>query len=145
MPVFEGLLPEPHNTAVLSLLYLLCHWHGLAKLRMHTEETLSIMDKVTQNVGDAIRTFVASTCPEYDTKELKCEALGRQRREARARSRQEGGGSAATVSARRPKALNLRTYKLHALGDYTASIRMYGTTDSYSTQTVSTSVHCVHQ
>lgn len=109
---------------------------------MHTDETLRIMDNVTQNLGDAIRTFVANTCPVFDTKELKCEALGRQRREARARSRQEGRGSTATVSARRPKALNLRTYKFHALGDYTAAIRMYGTTDSYSTQTVSSCSLC---
>lgn len=35
------------------------------------------------------------------------------------------------------KFLNLSTYKLHALGDYMQTIRLYGTTDSYSTQTVS--------
>lgn len=104
---------------------------------MHTDETLGIMDKVTQRLGDAIRTFVTDTCPLYNTKELKREALGRQRREARARSQQEGRGSTTTASGCRPKTLNLRTYKLHALGDYTATIRLYGTTDSYSTQTVS--------
>jgi len=31
---------------------------------------------------------------------------------------------------------NLQTYKLHALADYPSQIRMYGTTDSYSTQAV---------
>jgi hypothetical protein len=33
---------------------------------------------------------------------------------------------------------NLATYKTHLLGDYIKSIHMYGTTDSYSTQLVST-------
>jgi hypothetical protein len=35
------------------------------------------------------------------------------------------------------KNLNLSTYKLHALGDYVRTIRLFGTTDSYSTQIVS--------
>ncbi|KIK12991.1 hypothetical protein PISMIDRAFT_119820, partial [Pisolithus microcarpus 441] len=34
------------------------------------------------------------------------------------------------------KTLNLCTYKLHALGDYTTTIKMFGTLDSYSTQSV---------
>ena len=38
---------------------------------------------------------------------------------------------------RRPKVLNLNTYKLHSLGDYPDTIKQYGTTDSYSTQLVS--------
>jgi hypothetical protein len=37
----------------------------------------------------------------------------------------------------RVEILNLLTYKLHALGDYVRSIRLFGTTDSYSTQIVS--------
>ena len=39
-------------------------------------------------------------------------------------------------NAKRLKAFNLNTYKFHALGDYTATIRRYGTTDSYSTELV---------
>lgn len=38
----------------------------------------------------------------------------------------------------KPKTLNLFTYKFHALGDYVRTIRLFGTTDSYSTQIVST-------
>lgn len=34
------------------------------------------------------------------------------------------------------KSLNLNTYKNHSLGDYTNAIRRYGTTDSYSTESV---------
>jgi hypothetical protein len=35
------------------------------------------------------------------------------------------------------KLLNLLTYKFHALGDYVQTIKLFGTTDSYSTQVVS--------
>ena len=40
-------------------------------------------------------------------------------------------------SARRRKKLNIDTYKYHSLGDYAATIRRIGTTDSYSTELVS--------
>jgi hypothetical protein len=39
-------------------------------------------------------------------------------------------------ATRRPKTLNLNTYKFHALGDYANTIREFGTTDSYSTEPV---------
>lgn len=39
-------------------------------------------------------------------------------------------------TSRRYKTLNLTIYKLHALGDYVNCIRLFGTTDSYSTQLV---------
>jgi hypothetical protein len=40
------------------------------------------------------------------------------------------------TTSRRSKTFNLNTYKIHALGDYVATIRQYGTTDSYSTEPV---------
>jgi hypothetical protein len=46
--------------------------------------------------------------------------------------------SRTTSNARQLKSLNLNTYKVHALGDYALAIRSYGTTDSYSTETVNT-------
>ena len=41
------------------------------------------------------------------------------------------------LSGARPKSFNLSTYKIHALGDYARTIRLFGTTDSYTTQIVS--------
>ena len=82
IPVFEGLFPDPHNTQVLRLLFLLCHWHGLAKLCLHTDETLIIFEKVTRDLGDCIHSFTADTCPHFTTKELAREAEARQRRQA---------------------------------------------------------------
>ena len=42
-----------------------------------------------------------------------------------------------SLYTRKPKVLNLNTYKLHSLGDYPETIKQYGTTDSYSTELVS--------
>ena len=47
------------------------------------------------------------------------------------------GKQKAEQGSRKTKTFNLTTYKLHALGDYPNTIRQYGTTDNYTTQTVS--------
>ena len=122
---------------MLKLLYLLCHWHGLSKLRLHTDETLQIMEAVTHSLGNALRKFSSNTCTVFTTHELKREALSRHRHKTQARSSATSTRTSSTA-ARQPKTFNLCTYKLHALGDYTSLIRMFGTTDSYSTQPVST-------
>lgn len=43
----------------------------------------------------------------------------------------------ATPGGRKTKKFNLNTYKFHAMGDYVRSIRLFGTTDSFTTQIVS--------
>ena len=126
-----GVFPEPHNLSICKLLFLLAHWHGLAKLRLHTDETLEVLEEVSGKLGRHLRLFANETCSAFSTQELRREAESRRRRQAR-----EGENETQTQN-RRPKLFNLRTYKLHALGDYPAQIRMYGTTDSYSTQLVS--------
>ena len=40
------------------------------------------------------------------------------------------------TAGKRLKSFSLQTYKVHALGDYVATIERFGTTDSYSTSTV---------
>ena len=82
--------------------------------------------------------FANETCPAFSTQELRREAESHRRRQARegGSSRIQTQGMSSVTGDRRPKVLNLRTYKLHALGDYPAQIRVYGTTDSYSTQSV---------
>lgn len=136
MPVFHGLFPEPHDTAIQQLLCSLAHWHAFAKLRVHTDTTLEVLEMATQALGDFLRTFVSETCPHFKTRELPRESEARNRRQVRL---QLSGPSRVQhhLSAHRPKTLNLQTYKIHALGDYVSQIRLYGTTDSYSTQTVS--------
>ncbi|KAF5314748.1 hypothetical protein D9611_007063 [Ephemerocybe angulata] len=84
IPVFEGLFDPEHERGVLSLLYIVAHWHGLAKLRLHTDQTLEIMDDLTTQMGDAFRKFQAKTCSAIETKELPREYNARIRREAKA-------------------------------------------------------------
>ena len=53
----------------------------------------------------------------------------------------KGSGSVASADSQanadpKRKKLNLQTYKYHALADYPGTIRRFGTTDNYNTQTV---------
>ena len=153
----------------------MAHWHGLAKLRLHTDVTLNIMDAVTTDLGKKMRSFKNTTCRVFETRELPRESKARLRRQKDSNSElpihgslmpiNDSGSSTAPSchvtesgnrppeaasplqpivssnarsrgAARRPKTLNLNTYKHHALGDYTSTIRRYGTTDSYSTEAV---------
>jgi len=136
IPVFQGLLPEPHNKRVLRLLFTFAHWHGLAKLRLHTDTTLQILDITTTNLGNQLRAFQNKTCSSFETFELKREKEARQRRQAKQRSAvstvQSSNKDSMTSNQPIRKTLNLQTYKIHALGDYVSTIMTLGTTDSYT-------------
>jgi hypothetical protein len=131
IPVFDGLLPEPHNAVILRLLFLCSRWHGLAKLRLHTDDTLKILSATTNSLGQQFRTFVNTTCFAFDTHELDREVNARKRRKAK-----KSGADTVTTTSRRRKTFSLDTYKFHSLGDYAATIEMYGTCDSYTTEVV---------
>lgn len=131
--MFEGLLDEPHNETILSLLFTFAEWHTLAKLRMHTDETLGWLHDSTSELGTKIRKFASHTCSFFDTVELPTEEAARVRR----RTRKTADLTPATKLSKKRLPFNLIMYKLHALGDYVRTIRMFGTTDSYSTQPVS--------
>ena len=159
IPVFDGLFPGDHNKMVMDLLFTMAHWHGLAKLRMHSDLTLDILDKLTTDLGDRFREFKAEVCPAYQTQELDREVDARSRRQAKEASKRarkpnagahDNGQEIASSKqpqdvpilkqSRRRKSFNFQTYKFHSLGDYVASIRHFGTTDSYSTEPVSCSL-----
>jgi hypothetical protein len=143
IPVFDGLFPEPHNTAVLSLLFICAHWHGMAKLSMHTDDTLTILDNTTTELGVTFRSFNETTCPNFDTRELARETNARKRR----RGKKQPDLYEDDDDEPLRKTLNIQTYKYHALGDYVAAIRQYGTTDSFSTERVrlfTTTCHSSH-
>ncbi|KAL7281058.1 hypothetical protein ACG7TL_004360 [Trametes sanguinea] len=130
IPCFEGLLPEAHNNAVLTLLFVAAYWHALAKMRMHTETSLGHLDDATAVLGFELRHFAFNTCPAFNTRETQTEYDARKRAEARRQTVPQTG----TLSGRRPRTFNLNTVKLHFLGDYLFTIRRVGTTDSYTTQ-----------
>jgi hypothetical protein len=186
IPAFDGLFPEPYNKSILELLFVMAHWHGLAKLRMHNDLTLQVMDAATVTLGEKLRDFCQNTCTAFATKELRREFNARVRRETTGSTSkcsqtttnaqtqdtrsdnqilsnaestpspvsgqeqsvvQSGNEVVADAQAkrskglgRRLKTLNINTYKFHSFGDYVAAIRKYGTTDSYSTEPVCSSV-----
>ena len=119
----------------------MAEWHANAKLRLHTNSTVSTLKDLTRALGTLLRYFAGKVCPVYDTRELPREEAARVRRRAKQASRKEGptpaGGAARSNVGPVRKVFSLITYKLHALGDYVAHILRFGTTDSYSTQTVS--------
>ena len=130
IPIFERLLPRLHNNHVMKLLFRTAEWHGLAKLRMHTEATLAWLEQVTTDLGHLMWDFRDKTCAKFNTTELVCEVEAQNRRNARKK------GTKTPNQSHKVKSLNLLTYKFHALGDYVSMIRMFGTTDSFSIQLV---------
>ncbi|KAF7970284.1 hypothetical protein HWV62_24482 [Athelia sp. TMB] len=132
IPVFEGLLPEPHNSAIMELLFTCAHWHGLAKLRMHIDSTLTLLDEETIKIGEQLRSFVDSTCEAFATKELGREVAARNRRQKKSQVPTDDNSN--TDSSPRPKKYNMRTIKHHFLGDHAHHIRCFGTADSISTE-----------
>jgi hypothetical protein len=78
IPVFEDLLPKPYNSIILKLLFHFAHWHRLAKLRMHSDRTLQILDNMTAILGDCLREFEKKVCTAFQTRELRREAVVRR-------------------------------------------------------------------
>jgi hypothetical protein len=88
-------------------------------------------------LGQILRRFVNITCKAFRTQELPRETAARGRRKAAIAAKTGKPPPSTTKKAKaRQKYFNLSTYKLHALGDYAKTIRLFGTTDNYSTQVV---------
>jgi hypothetical protein len=83
IPTFEGLLPPQHDKIVMTLLYRLAEWHALAKLRMHADTTLDLLDSITTILGQEFRQFRRTVCSAYATKDLPKEHAARQRKKQR--------------------------------------------------------------
>jgi hypothetical protein len=134
IPVFEGLFPDSHDMIVQSLLYRFAQWHALAKLRIHTESSLGFLEDTFTVLSKQLRKFRDFTCAAFETVELPKEKAARQRRFA-----QRAGPNDGSSESRGPrvKRFNLSTYKFHAMGDYVRTIKLFGTTDSFTTQIVS--------
>jgi len=116
MPCINGLLPEPHNTTVLSMLFVLGTWHSLAKLRMHTDSSLKLLDDTTTCLGIALHYFTWVTCPEFTMKETAAEFSKRKRKEATSTTKSPDSNS------RKPRTFNMKTIRLDSLGDYVSHI-----------------------
>ncbi|KAG2366016.1 hypothetical protein BDR07DRAFT_1480750 [Suillus spraguei] len=130
IPAFEGLFPDSHDEVVHILLFCLAEWHAIAKLGIHTDNSLDLLSQATRCLGQQLRKFWDFTCSAFRTMELPGKIAAHQKKSANLNSAGAGTGSPGA----RLKAFNMQTYKLHALGDYVSSIKMFGTTDSYTTQ-----------
>jgi hypothetical protein len=108
---------------------------------------LKIFDQTTSQIGAEFRNFVAKTCPAFETRELDREVGARKRRLSKKTQMNNAATGMPSHSApigeprgqvhRLKKTFNLHTYKFHSLADYPATIRNFGTTDSYTTEIVS--------
>jgi hypothetical protein len=87
IPAVEGLLPDTYDAQLLTLLYRLAEWHSLAKLRMHTDDTLNLLDESTKVLGKELRSFRTSSARAWTCKELPSEIAARQRKAERKRAK----------------------------------------------------------
>lgn len=92
---------------------------------MHTDSSLGLLDDATTCLGHALRHFTNTVSSNFPTCETQAEYAKHQR------------ASPGSTPGRQPKGFNMCTIKLHSLGDYVSTIRLYGTTENYSTGTVS--------
>ena len=112
---------------------------------MHSTSTLSVFDGVTKILGQLLRRFNDHVCPKYNThdtpSELKKRASRNASEAAKKKTQYPVNLKDAEKVAPTKRNFNLAAYKPHALGHYSSWIRRFGTTDSYSTQTVWFSLH----
>ncbi|KAG9110206.1 hypothetical protein FRC07_008220, partial [Ceratobasidium sp. 392] len=143
IPVVEGLLPHSIEGRILTLLYVLAQWHGLAKLRRHTSVSLTALRHTTTRLGHELREFQSYTSEleVYETAKEHAARQQRARKKARPRAALDRNSEAADLDepapdiGRRRKYFTLDTIKFHVLGDHPDSVESVGTSDSISTQT----------
>lgn len=115
---------------LMDLLFTLNKWMSLAKLRSMTEELRLLLKEVTSLLGEQLRIFATKICPYYKTKDLPHDETSRLKKK-------NGPYPQRIDKEEGIKKFNLNCYKIHALIHYANTICNYGTTDSYSTQLVS--------
>ena len=154
IPVFERLFAEPHNTWIMKLLYRTAEWHTPAKLQMHSDSTLTLLEDLTVEFGKLMRQSCDLTCSQFQMVELPQEEATRCWRQTKQQATTSSSASPTTNSlseippsghsqpqyssglGQKAKSFNLFTIKFHFLGDYVCYICLFGTTDSFLTQLV---------
>ncbi|KAG2064848.1 hypothetical protein BDR04DRAFT_1034260, partial [Suillus decipiens] len=48
IPAFEGLFPKDHDDVIRLPLFQLTEWHALAKLQLHTDDSLNKLTDLSQ-------------------------------------------------------------------------------------------------
>ena len=68
MPCFKGLFFKTCDDLIQDLLFTLAFWHGYAKLRLHSDSSVRVLEGATTVFGNLIREFKNIICPRYKTK-----------------------------------------------------------------------------
>ena len=120
---------------------------------MHTDPSIALLEAETGRLYEQLRHFADTTCLAFDTHELNREVAARQRAKqcqdkktpslapaagkGKGKARAFPSASVSETSGPKIKQYHLNTVKHHFLPDYPGIIRAFGTTDSYSTEPVS--------
>ena len=83
-------MPKKEDRIVRKLLFELGTWHGLAKLWLHTETTVTDLENSATRLGNLLMKFKTDICDNYATKDLPSEEAARGRRKA-AKALKAGG------------------------------------------------------
>ena len=109
----------------MKLLYRTAEWHGLAKLRLHTESSLTSLESLTTEFGLLIQNFQELTCSQFATTELPRKEAARTRHDLNTGvvgASQSGGaaildhrttGCAENITAPTATASSDRKYRTH--------------------------------
>ena len=80
----------------MKLLYRTAEWHALAKLRIHTDSTLTLLENLTAELGQLLRKFRDVTCSTFSTVELPRETAARNRQKLYTKSTATSSETAAS-------------------------------------------------
>ncbi|KAJ7191279.1 hypothetical protein GGX14DRAFT_579131 [Mycena pura] len=152
LPPLEGLYPQ-FNKLLLDVCFDLATFHGMAKLRLHTNKAVADFRVVTTDMCASIRKFARDTqkiktfeTPRERDRRSKRAQAAKQRTPANAAANATSGSTAApqppltapaatgSISARREKVFNVETPKFHSLAYYPDSVKEHGSLDSHTTQ-----------
>ncbi|KAG9085200.1 hypothetical protein FS749_004614 [Ceratobasidium sp. UAMH 11750] len=129
IPAIEGLLPPAIEAQVLTLLFVLAEWHGLAKLRRHTSMSVDALRHTTTRLGHELRDFhhYTSNLEVYETPKEQSARQQRTRKKAKPRAAlatdlDPTEPMLTLEPSRQRKYFNLETIKFHVLGDYPEQI-----------------------
>ncbi|KAJ7194952.1 hypothetical protein GGX14DRAFT_377473 [Mycena pura] len=151
LPPLEGLYPRL-DKLLLDTSFDLVTFHGMAKLRLHTNKTVADFHVVTTDMCASIRKFARDTrkiktfetprerdrrCKRAQAANQKMHATNATSDSTAAESPLAAQPATGSSSARREKVFNVETPKFHSLGYYPDSVKKDGSLDSHTTQNVS--------
>ena len=117
----------------MDLLFELTIWHGLSKLRLHTESTVQALESSTTRLGIVLRKFQSMTCTEFVTHNLPSEEAARGCWKA-AKAKLQPTAQKSKSKGKEPESkgkkkvsstlwdFGLSNYKTHVLPDYVRTI-----------------------